>query len=220
MKNYISTIYNESERPKTDYPKHLVKYLFNKFHLKRGQTFLEPGCGRGDFLIEFKKLGLEAYGIDISEESKEIIKDCTIKISDIEKDGIPFPDNYFDVIYSKSFIEHMYHPENYFEEAYRVLKKGGILITLVPDWEANYKIYFDDYTHRTPFTIFALKDIYKMYQFKDIYLEKFRQLPIVWKHKWINLICSIISPFIPVRTKNNFLRWSRELMIIGIGYKE
>ena len=66
---------------------------------------------------------MEVFGIDISEESKEIIKDCNIKIADIEKDGIPFSDNYFDVIYSKSFIEHLYYPEKFFSEAYRVLKK-------------------------------------------------------------------------------------------------
>ena len=40
MNNYIRTIYNESERPKTDYPKHLAKYLFDRFNLKKGRYFL------------------------------------------------------------------------------------------------------------------------------------------------------------------------------------
>ena len=32
-------------------------------------------------------------------------------------------------------------------------------------------------------------------------------------------LCAFISPFIPVRTKNKFFRWSRELMLVGIGMK-
>ena len=31
--------------------------------------------------------------------------------------------------------------------------------------------------------------------------------------------CAFISPFIPVRTQQKFLRWSRELLLIGYGIK-
>jgi SAM-dependent methyltransferase len=125
----------------------------------------------------------------------------------------------FDVIYSKSFIEHLYYPEKYLEEAYRVLKPNGMFLTLVPDWESNYKIYFDDFTHRSPFTSISLTDILKMSDFNKIKVFKFRQLPIVWRYPFINIFCSLISPFIPVRTQNKFLRWSREIMLIGVGKK-
>ena len=50
-------------------------------------------------------------------------------------------------------MEHLVNPENYLKEAYRILKPGGKIISLIPDWEANYKIYYDDHTHKTPFTI-------------------------------------------------------------------
>jgi ubiquinone/menaquinone biosynthesis C-methylase UbiE len=128
-------------------------------------------------------------------------------------------ENYLSVIYSKSFIEHLYYPEKYLEEAYRVLKPSGVLITLVPDWESNYKIYFDDFTHRTPFTSVALKDAYEMYSFLEVNVFKFRHLPITWKYPKLNYLCAAISPLIPVRTKNKFLRWSRELMLVGSGRK-
>ena len=95
-----------------------------------------------------------------------------------------------------------------------------MLLTLVPDWESNYKIYFDDFTHRTPFTQMALTDAYKMYGFKEVRAFKFRQLPIVWKYPIINYFCAIITPFISVRTKNKFFRWSRELMLVGVGVKK
>ena len=120
---------------------------------------------------------------------------------------------------SKSFIEHLYYPERYLEEAFRVLKPGGILITLTPDWESNYRTYYDDYTHKTPFTTVSLRDSYKIHGFENIRAIKFRQLPIVWRFPILNYFCRAISPLIPVRTKNKFLRWSRELMLIGSGYK-
>lgn len=217
--NYIKTIYNEQDRPITTYPDKLAQYLFHMFDMNENMQFLEAGCGRGDFLKGFQKLGINVQGMDISEEAIELNPKIDIAIADIEKDGLPYADNTFDVVYSKSLLEHFYHPEIYIKEAYRILKPGGLLLTLVPDWEVNYKTYFDDYTHRTPFTKISLNDIYKIHGFCDVNVIKFRQLPIVWKYPILNYFCAMISPFIPVRTKNKFLFWSRELMLIGAGYK-
>jgi ubiquinone/menaquinone biosynthesis C-methylase UbiE len=219
VKNYLSVVYDDKSHPYTDYPKQLCSYLFQSFELKKGMKMLEPGCGRGEFLNNFKELGLDVVGVDISAEAANFENGLDVKICDVENEKLPFNDNTFDVIYSKSFIEHLYYPERYLEEAFRVLKPGGVLITLVPDWESNYKIYCDDFTHRTPFTNVALKDAYEMYGFLEVNVFKFRQLPIVWKYPKLNYLCAAISPLIPVRTKNKFLRWSRELMLVGSGRK-
>jgi SAM-dependent methyltransferase len=187
--------------------------------MRQGMKFLEAGCGRGEHLSHFKKLGLEVYGLDLSPEACKYQPDISIKLVNIEKENIPFEDSFFDIIYSKSFVEHLYYPECYLKEAYRVLKPGGLLLTIVPDWEVNYKIYFDDYTHRTPFTQISLKNFYQIFNFEDVKVYKFRQLPIVWRYPFLNYFCAIISPFIPVRTTNKFLKWSRHLMLIGSGKK-
>ena len=218
-KNYLSIVYDEKSHPYSDYPKKLCAYLFQSFGFKEGMRMLEPGCGRGEFLKNFKDLGLDVVGVDASPEANAFVDGLDIKLCDIENEKFPFADNTFDVIYSKSFIEHLYYPEKYLEEAYRVLKPNGMLLTLVPDWESNYKIYFDDFTHRTPFTKMALTDAYKMYGFKEVRAFKFRQLPIVWKYPLMNYFCAFISPFIPVRTQNKFFCCSRELMPIGVGKK-
>lgn len=219
MKNYLSVVYNSKSHPYSDYPSKLCSYLFQIFNLKKGMKMLEPGCGRGEFLNNFKNLGLDVVGLDVSEESLDYGNDFEVKICNVEKEKLPFDDDTFDVIYSKSFIEHLYHPENYLEEAYRVLKHGGILITLVPDWESNFKTYFDDFTHRSPFTHVSLKDAYLMNGFKNVKVFKFRQLPIIWKFPFLNYLSMVISPFVPIRSKIKFLRWSKELMLIGSGEK-
>ena len=116
-------------------------------------------------------------------------------------------------------MEHLNHPDIFLREAYRVLKPGGMILCLIPDWESNYKTYFDDFTHRTPFTKPSLEDIYKICDFENVSVTKFRQLPIVWKYPVLNYFCAAISPFIPVRVENKIFRWSRELTLVGCAYK-
>ena len=222
MADYLKVVYGEGVRPYTKYPAKLVTHLFERFEMKSGMKILEPGCGRGEFLRVFKALGMDAVGLDRSEESRELLSEDDIEliISDVEvASGLPFSDNSFDVIYNKSFMEHLNHPDLFLREAFRILKPGGMILCLIPDWESNYKTYFDDFTHRTPFTKPSLEDIYEICDFENVSVTKFRQLPIVWKYPLLNYVCAVISPFIPVRVENKFLRWSRELMLLGCAYK-
>ena len=188
MADYLKVVYDTKSHPQTTYPGKLCSYLFHTFQMQKGQKFLEPGCGRGEFLEEFNKLGLDCYGIDVSEYSGSMCPDVEVKKKvDLENDAWPFPDNYFDIIYNKSLMEHLRNPDRFLEEARRVLKPGGKIICLIPDWESNYKTYFDDFTHRTPFTSVSLSDIYKITDYNNIKVYKFRQLPIVWRYPIINV---------------------------------
>ena len=220
MSDYIEVVYSANNTPKTAYPYKLATYLFDMFGMEKGQKILEPGCGRGEFLNGFRKMGMDVYGCDLSPQAGEDLEGIVVKQVDIENESLPYDDNYFDVVYSKSLLEHLWKPDLYLKEARRILKPGGMILTLVPDWEANYKIYFDDYTHRTPFTKVSLRDIYRMCNYSDVRVVKFRQLPIVWKLPVLNYFCAFIAPFVPPRTTNKFLRWSRELMLIGYGNKQ
>jgi len=219
-KDYLDICYSEENRPYTSYPKKLAKHLYEKFKMDNYSNLLEIGCGRGELLGEFNALGLEVLGTDLSSESQKFNKTIEIKTCNIETEKLPYADNSFGIVFSKSLLEHLENPSNYMNEAYRVLKPGGIILTLVPDWESCYKIYYDDYTHRTPFTYLSLKHIIAMSGFSNVGVEKFRQLPILWKYPLLKYVSIVISPFVPVRTKNKFLRWSRELMLVSIGTKK
>ncbi len=219
MADYLEVVYSEKERPYTDYPTRLCLHLFHRFGMAPGMAFLEAGCGRGEFLRGFRDLGLDACGVDISPKAPALSPGIPVRVSDIEKDGIPYDDNSFDIVYSKSVLEHFHDPESYVQEARRVLRPGGMFITLVPDWESCLKIYFDDHTHKSPFSLVSLNDIYEMHGFVNIEVFKLRQLPLVWKYPVLNYLCRAVAPFVPVRTKVKALRWSRELMLIGYGIK-
>jgi SAM-dependent methyltransferase len=219
VSDYLNIVYDKKVRPYTEYPEKLMNYLFNTFQMKEGMTLLEPGCGRGEHLRLFKKLGLDVYGLDLSPEAPSLAKDLNISVCDLELGNLLYPDNHFDVVYSKSFLEHIRDPSKFLKEAYRVLKPGGLILSMVPDWESQYKKFYDDYTHVSPFTIVSLKNIQLVIGFENVEVYKFRQLPIVWKYPILNNFCALISPFIPVRTTIPFLRWSRELMLVAGGRK-
>ena len=48
---------------------------------------------------------------------------------------------------------------------------------MTPDWISQMKIFFDDYTHRQPYTVTAVKDILNIFGFREVNSEIFYQLP-------------------------------------------
>ncbi len=231
MKNnkfdYVQVIYDERKKPLTSYPYHLTKYIFERYKLKKNQKILDIGCGRGEFLKGFMKCGLVGHATDQSDTVLKYLPKINFKKSDIENDGIPFPDNFFDIVYSKSVIEHFYYPEKLVEEMFRVLKPGGIAITLCPSWEHNFRIYFEDYTHRTPFMKTSLKDIQEMHGFENVTVEYFRQLPFLWNKKYLLFLAEISRIIIPnflynsssVNPINKWIRFSKEIMLLSSSIK-
>ena len=79
MADYIDIIYSLKNRHKTNYPDKLAIYLFNKFGMEKGQRILEPGCGRGEFLNGFRKLGMDVYCCDLSSKAGKELEGAVVK---------------------------------------------------------------------------------------------------------------------------------------------
>ncbi len=221
--NYIDVIYNEDVKPLTDYPYKLSSYLIKKLEIAKESKLLDVGCGRGDFLNGFISYGCEGYGVDFTNAAKKHCPNAKLFQADIENNGMPFEDNYFDVIFSKSVIEHFYDPAILIKECKRCLKPGGLIIVMAPSWEHNYRIYFEDYTHRTPFMKSSLRDILDMHGFCNISVSFFKQLPLLWG-KWklifnpISFLTQLLAPRF-LSNKFKWVRFSREVMLLGIATK-
>jgi len=225
--DYVATIYNEKRTPKTDYPKQLIKYLSKRFALQGNMKLLELGCGRGDFLFEFQNFGFECKGLDRDESSVQNEYGLEVKQCDLASDVFPYADEYFDIVYHKSVLEHMYNPENLMNETMRVLKTGGKLIILTPDWHTQWKNFFEDFTHCRPYDVMAISDLLELHGLKNTIIEKFYQLPVIWKIPAIKVFSKLVQFIINVYggrwltkiTGIKFFRWSVELMILGYGEK-
>lgn len=212
MKNYVEVAYSQKEKPKTAYPKQLAGYLANRFDMASGMRILDNGCGRGDFLDAFGEIGLEAYGTDISSACKNA------QTVNLESEKLPFPDGFFDVVFSKSVIEHISNCEHYMSEMRRVLKSGGVLILMVPDWKSQYKIFYEDPTHIHPYCVESVGRLLRMQMFQDSGAEIFYQLPVIWKHPFLKKLDIFQRPVRKVY-QNKAYRFWREKMVLGWGIK-
>lgn len=218
-RDYVEVVYNEIDRPLTDYPQKLADYLFNRFGVQKGDKLLDIGCGRAEFLKGFIRCGVQGYAVDQSTLAEKYCPEAELKNSDIENEGIPYPDDFFDVVYSKSVIEHFHYPERLVKEMFRVLKPGGLAITLCPAWEYNYRNYFEDFSHRTPFMLESLRDIQIIHGFENVDVEFFRQLPSTW-HGAKSVAIALAEAtrlLVPVglKKRNKWIRFSKEIMLLS-----
>ena len=225
--DYISTIYDTGRTPVTEYPRQLVAHLMERFSLVPGTKLVELGCGRGDFLTAFQKAGFDCTGIDRVEASVRLSPHLEIRTCDLSKDRLPFDDNSIDVIYHKSLIEHLYDAETLMAESVRVLKPGGKLVVLTPDWQSQWKNFYEDYTHSRPYDELSLSDLLRVTGLRNVSAEKFLQLPIAWRSgparflaRMLRLLLNVYQArWLTSKSGIRFFRWSVELMILGYGEK-
>lgn len=218
-KDYLARACDVTKKPLTAYPGKMTAYIADRFQFQRGWRLLETGCGRGEFLRGFQEVGLEVVGVDMCHSSREFARDLDIQISIIGQEPLPFEDASVDVIFSKSLVEHLANPEILMSEVDRLLKPGGLVITMTPDWESNQKTFYDDLTHVRPYTFKTLESLYEQFSLDLITVEKFYQLPIVWKYPAMRYFCRFLSLAAPSRSSNKFLRFSKELMLLAVGRK-
>lgn len=125
--------------------------LLCRFCDLRGTKVLEIGSGLGiNHIVWTKKYAIDGYGVEPSAEgfesshaiSKQLIELNGLdarRIIDAEGEQLPFENESFDVVYSTNVLEHTHDPVAVLREAIRVLRVGGIMQIVYP----NYHSYFD-----------------------------------------------------------------------------
>ena len=143
---------------------------FEKYDFKE-KKLLEVGAGVGTFLIVSRmQYGIESFGLEPSSDefspfkeiSSAILKEYNISndiIVNATGEQIPFPDDSFDLIYSTNVLEHVKDPKVVIAESIRVLKSGGYLQFVIPNyfsfWEGHYGIFWPCITNKTLGKIYA-----------------------------------------------------------------
>jgi ubiquinone/menaquinone biosynthesis C-methylase UbiE len=107
----------------------ISKLLKNTLEKYKPETTLDLGCGNGIYFEILKTQSKNIYGIDVSEQSvilcsKKGYRD--VKLADATT--LPFPDKYFDFVFTSEVLEHVENHTFMLSEIHRVLKPGGILL--------------------------------------------------------------------------------------------
>lgn len=135
---------------------HLCAYL-GRF-VPADADVLELGAGWCDFSNQVKARRVVAMDLDATvhkaaaEHVESVVGDCT----DLSR----FEDNSFDVVFASNLLEHLQRDQSdaLLAHARRVLRPGGRIILMQPNFRLNPGRYFDDFTHVAIFTDQSLSD--------------------------------------------------------------
>jgi SAM-dependent methyltransferase len=143
---------------------------------------LDLGCGRGEWLDLLQQNGFAAKGIDLNDG---MLQECRVRNLDaIQGDVIAYlrdqPSNSLNLISAFHLVEHIPFDvlRELTEQAYRVLKPGGLMILETPNPE-NIQVgtssFYLDPTHQQPLPSLLLSFIVEYAKFervKPIFLQE------------------------------------------------
>jgi SAM-dependent methyltransferase len=109
--------------------------------IRTGDRLLEVGSGPGRNLVLLSKLlGADVHGVENCpsryEVNKKYFKYSGLQTANLKKENIFTykPEKKFDVIISVGFIEHFNDPQKVVEIQRRLLRKGGKIICIIPNF--------------------------------------------------------------------------------------
>lgn len=122
--------------------------LIEQAQIKEGFKLLDIGCGTATLalLIKQQHLSSEVHGVDGDDQILAIAQEkvansgLTINLKKAMAYKLPYPDNYFDRVFSSLVFHHLTteNKEQAFSEILRVLKPGGEFH--LADWDKGQNI--------------------------------------------------------------------------------
>lgn len=133
-KNYFEKVHKLDNPERKSILLEDLKFLSSK--KSNINKILDVGCGLGEFLSYCDQAGIETFGFDISSFAISLAKNNTtakLAVLDGAKTKWPYPDDFFDAVTVFDVVEHTLRADNIISEAFRVLKKSGLLFVTTPN---------------------------------------------------------------------------------------
>jgi SAM-dependent methyltransferase len=236
--SYLDIVYADLGIKPGDYAHLLVDHLVEKWlgrasldnEGKPTKSLLDVGAGKGVqaavFSRYFNITTIDRHG-DAKETFESLKIDAEVVEAEIGEQPFPLHDNSFDVVFTKSVIEHVENWEHFLSEISRVLKPGGLAVVMTPNWNSQRINFYDDPTHIRPYTLRTLDRVLKMTEFDDIKIADIYQLPFTWRMPFLKIIPWFLRKLpnsMKWRDKNQrkhrlLVRFSKETMLLAVAKK-
>jgi SAM-dependent methyltransferase len=145
--------------------KTLCESWFQRF-VPAGGCVLELGAGYGEFINNIRaarRIAIEPW----AEATKYI--DAGVEVHSVTAAGLDvIEDACVDFAFASNLFEHLTRDElaAVLGQLRRVLKRGGTLNILQPNWRFAYRRYFDDYTHVSVWSDQSLSDFLEAHGYR------------------------------------------------------
>lgn len=102
---------------------------------RRPGTLLDLGCGNGDFLALMRRLGWTAHGIEPDPRAAATARrQYGLHVDEGSIEGLDLPDDSYDLITALHVIEHLADPYRCVRRALRLLRPGGEMVLVTPNY--------------------------------------------------------------------------------------
>jgi len=155
-------------------------------------TVLDVGAGYCSFINAVR--ARRRVAVDIHDQLERYAAPGVECIRASATDLDVLADRSFDVVFASNLLEHLSREDirAALAEFRRVLRPGGRLILIQPNFRLRPGEYFDDYTHLTPLSDRSLADLLTVAGFTDLHVEP-RFLPLTIRSRGGGL--SVLIPF-------------------------
>lgn len=116
---------------------------FEQMHLMAGASVLEVGCGTGEDAIALAKLVGNTGKVTAVDRSRAMLNQAIASIENLalpiecvlaDAQQLPFADNTFDAARVDRTLQHIANPRLAIAEMVRVVRPGGWVVAVEPDW--------------------------------------------------------------------------------------
>ncbi|MBN1687628.1 MAG: aminotransferase class I/II-fold pyridoxal phosphate-dependent enzyme [Candidatus Omnitrophica bacterium] len=136
---------NVMERLEKFYRFHLLRYETGKVIKRYGRTsgrVLDVGCGTGDRLQVFKEKGFDVYGVETAGSVDYAKRRLGPNLFRGTLHQANYSKNSFDIITLYNVLEHLHDSRSVLGEIHRILKKDGLLVIEVPNFDSIQSHFF------------------------------------------------------------------------------
>jgi 2-polyprenyl-3-methyl-5-hydroxy-6-metoxy-1,4-benzoquinol methylase len=142
---------------------------------------LDVGCGDGVLSEPIAKLGNSVTSFDLPTITPMAHKRHVSLVLSGDAENLAFTPETFDVVLASEVVEHLWNPQRFLDDAYRVLKPKGYLILEAP--EGIEGLRYD--AHKNWFTV----EIFQHMLGKKFSLRQFKRFSPEWGAPTATIIC-------------------------------